>query len=59
MACEFKQISGAGGLEFKSRTGQIKHRLTMARHRCDVFSKEALLPGRNEAEMRPANLPDA
>ena len=27
----------------------------MARHRCDISSKEALLPGRNDAEMGPAN----
>ena len=27
-----------------------------ARHRCDISSKEAVLPGRNNAEMGPANL---
>ena len=29
--------------------------LPMARHRCDNSSKEAGLPGRNDAEMGPAN----
>ena len=28
----------------------------MAHHRCDVFSKEAVLPGRIDAEMGTANL---
>ena len=29
--------------------------LPTARHRCDISSKEAVLPGRNDAEMGPAN----
>ena len=29
--------------------------LPMARHRCDISSKEAVLPGRNDAEMGPSN----
>ena len=28
--------------------------LPTARHRCDISSKEAVLPGRNDAEMGPA-----
>ena len=28
----------------------------MVFHRCDISSKEAVLPGRNDAEMGPANL---
>ena len=30
--------------------------LPTARHRCDISSKGAVLPGRNDAEMGPANL---
>ena len=62
-------VSGAGGLRFKSQAGQIGHSvangspplrksdtvLPTARHRCDISSKEAVLPGRNDAEMGPAN----
>ena len=29
--------------------------LPTARHRCDISSNEAVLPGRNDAEMGPAN----
>ena len=29
--------------------------LPTARHRCDIYSKGAVLPGRNEVEMDPAN----
>ena len=29
--------------------------LPTARHRCDISSKGAVLPGRNDAEMGPAN----
>ena len=29
--------------------------LPAARHRCDISSKGAVLPGRNDAEMGPAN----
>ena len=46
-------VSGAGGLRFKSRAGQIGHRV---RHRCDNTSKEAVLPGRNDAEKSLPNL---
>ena len=35
---------------FKSDAG-----LPTARHRCDIFSKGALLPGQNDAEMSLAN----
>ena len=30
--------------------------LLTARHRCDISSKGAMLPGRDDAEMGPANL---
>ena len=30
--------------------------LPTARHRCDISSKEVVLPGRNDVEMGPANL---
>ena len=43
-------VSGAGGLRFKSDAV-----LPTARHRCDISSKGAMLPGRNDAEMGPAN----
>ena len=48
-------VSGAGGLRFKSGADQIGHVLPAARHRCDISSKGAVLPGRNDAEMSPAN----
>ena len=40
-----------------SNLGQIKSDtvLTTARHRCDISSKGAVLLGRNDAEMGPAN----
>ena len=42
----------AGGLRFKSRTGQIESDLPTACHRCNIL-KEAVFPGRNDAEMAP------
>ena len=49
-------VSEAEGLRFKSRTGQIGQILPTALHRCDISSKGAVLPGRNDAEMMgPAN----
>ena len=42
-------VSGAGGLRFKSRAGQIDKVLSMARNCCNIFSKETVLPGRNGA----------
>ena len=48
-------VSGAGGLTFKTQAGQSVTVLPMARHRCDISSEEAVLPGRNDAEMGPAN----
>ena len=36
--------SGAEDLRFKSQAGQIEHRLSTARHRCSISSKEAWLP---------------
>ena len=47
--------SGAAGLRFKSWTGQIGHMLPTVRYHCNISSKEAVLPGRNDAEMGPAN----
>ena len=47
-------ISGSGGLSFKSRPVKLDAVLLTARHRCDI-SKGAVLPGRNNAEMGPAN----
>ena len=40
-----------------SNLGPIKSDtvLPTARHRCDISSKGAVLPGRNDAEMGPAN----
>ena len=49
-------FSGSGGLRFKSQAGQIGTVLPTARHRCNISSKEAVLPGHNGAEMGPANL---
>ena len=43
-------VSGAGGLRFKSDTG-----LPTVRYRCNVSSKGAVLPGRNDAEMGHTN----
>ena len=48
--------SGAGGLRFKSQAGQIEHSIATASHRCDITSNGAVLSGRNNAEMGPANL---
>ena len=52
-------VSGAGGLRLESRAGQIDLMLPTACHRYDVPSKRAVLPGRNDAEMSPANLSHA
>ena len=40
-----------------SNLGPVKSDVVLptARHRCDISSKEAVLPGRNDAEMGPAN----
>ena len=48
-------VSGAEGLRFKSRAGQIGHSVANGSHRCDISSKGAVLPGRYDAEMGPAN----
>ena len=48
-------VSEAGGLKFKSRTGKSITVFPTARHRCDISSKVAVLPGHNDAEMGPAN----
>ena len=38
-------------MRFKLPAGQIRHKmLPTARHRCDISSKGAVLPGRNDAE---------
>ena len=49
-------VSGAGGLRFKSRAGQIEHSVANGRHRCDISPNRAVLPGRNDAEVGPVNL---
>ena len=40
-----------------SNLGPVKSNsvLPIAHHRCNISSKEAVLPGRNDAEMGPAN----
>ena len=48
-------VSGVGGLRFKSRTGQIGHSVTNGSPPLRYSSKGAVLPGRNDAEMGPAN----
>ena len=42
-------------LRFKSRAGQIETVLPTVLHRCDISSKRAVLSGRYDAEMNPAN----
>ena len=46
-------VSGAGS----SNLGRVKSDtlLPMVRYRCNIFSKEAVLPGRNDAEIDHAN----
>ena len=51
-------FSGAGGLIFKSRAGQIGYSVAICRssgHRCDISSKATEWPRYNEAKMGPAN----
>ena len=48
-------VSAAGGLRFKSRTGQIGHSVTNGSPPLRHSLKGAVLPGRNDAEMGPAN----
>ena len=48
-------VSGAGGLRFNSRTGQIGHSVTNGSPPLRHSSKGAVLPGRNDAEMGPAH----
>ena len=48
-------VSGAGGLRFNFRAGKSDTVLPTARHRCNISSKGAVLPGRNDAELGPAN----
>ena len=48
-------VFGAGGQRLKSRPGRIGHSVATARHRCDISSNGTAMPGRNEAEMGPAN----
>ena len=44
-------ISGAGGSRFKSRAVKSDTVLPTARHRCDISSKDAVLPEGNDTEM--------
>ena len=48
-------VSGAGGLRFKSRAAKSYTVLPTVRHRCNISSKEAALPGCNDEEMDPAS----
>ena len=48
-------VSGAVGLRFESRACQVASVFPTVRHRCNISSKEAVLPGRIDAEMGPAN----
>ena len=52
-------VSGTGGLRFKSRASQIGYSvangLPTTCHRCDISLNGAVLPGRNDAIMGPAN----
>ena len=41
-------VSGLRGLSMKSLAGKLDTVLPTARHRCDIFSKAALLPRRND-----------
>ena len=43
-------LSGVGGLRFKSRASQIGHSVAS-----DISLERAVLPGRNDVEMGPAN----
>ena len=44
-------VSGAGGVRFKSRAVKSDTVLPKARHRCDISSKGAVLPRRNDTEI--------
>ena len=46
-----REVWGSIFISVKSNTV-----LPTARHRCDISSNEAVLPGRNDAEMGPVNL---
>ena len=48
-------ISGAGGLRFKSRTGQIGHSVANGSPPLRHFFEWSCVAGRNDAEMGPAN----
>ena len=47
--------SGARGVRFKSRVGQIGQSVPTARHFCNISSKGNMLLGHNDAEMGPVN----
>ena len=49
-------VSESGGLRFKLWPVKSETVLSTVRHRCNISSKEAVLPGRNDAEIGPANL---
>ena len=48
-------VSGSRGPRFKSRSVKLNTVLPIARHRCNISSKEAVLPGFNDAKMGPDN----
>ena len=49
-------VSGAVGLRFKSRVGQIGHSVANGSPPLRHSSKGDVLPGRNDAEMGPGQL---
>ena len=48
-------VSGVGGLRLKSRGVKADTEFLMTRHRSNISSKRAVLPGRDVVEMGPAN----
>ena len=48
-------VSGAEGMRFKSRAGQIGRSVANGYNCCDISSKRAALSVHNDAEMGPAN----
>ena len=48
-------VSGAGGMRFKSQAGQMGHSVANTHPRCNISSKRAVLPERNDAKVDRAN----
>ena len=49
-------VCRSGGLRFKSRPIKLDTVLPRAHHCCDIFSKGAVSPYRNDAKLSPVNL---